>query len=171
MLADRGERVVRLRVTVYPDADLAPWSRRATAVLADLARVLPAEQLRSRVELSVLRRGEAGAARAVTMSDVRCRLATDTASARSTSWARTRSPAGSSGTSTRGGRRTWTAWTGCSHEHARYLRSPYDAEPLDGLDAIRGFWADPTPFEMTATVIAADGPDAVVRVDVRYRGE
>ena len=52
-------------------------------------------------------------------------------------------------------------------EHARYLRSPYD-EPLDGLDAIRGVWADPAVFEMTATVIAADGPDAVVRVFVSY---
>jgi hypothetical protein len=53
-------------------------------------------------------------------------------------------------------------------EDARYLRSPYDAEPLEGLDAIRGFWLDPTPFEMTATVIAADGPNAVVRVLVQY---
>ena len=40
-------------------------------------------------------------------------------------------------------------------EDARYLRSPYDPEPLEGLDAIRGFWADPTPFTMTAAVIAA----------------
>ncbi|WP_034620670.1 nuclear transport factor 2 family protein [Cellulomonas sp. URHE0023] len=53
-------------------------------------------------------------------------------------------------------------------QDARYLRSPYDAEPLEGLDAIRGFWLDPTPFEMTATVIAADGPNAVVRVLVQY---
>ncbi|WP_028049452.1 nuclear transport factor 2 family protein [Cellulomonas sp. URHD0024] len=56
-------------------------------------------------------------------------------------------------------------------EHARYLRSPYDPEPLEGLDAIAGFWADPTPFEMTATVIAADGPNAVVRVLVQYTGD
>ena len=56
-------------------------------------------------------------------------------------------------------------------EDARYLRSPYDPEPLEGLDAIRGFWADPTPFTMTAAVVAADGPDAVVRVEVRYGGD
>ena len=56
-------------------------------------------------------------------------------------------------------------------ENARYLRSPYDKEPLEGLEAIRGFWVDPTPFEMTATVIAADGPNAVVRVHVRYTDE
>jgi len=55
-------------------------------------------------------------------------------------------------------------------EDARYLRSPY-AEPLEGLEAIRGFWVDPTPFTMTASVIAADGPDAVVRVDVQYGGD
>ena len=52
-------------------------------------------------------------------------------------------------------------------EHARYLRSPY-AEPLEGLEAIKGFWADPPAFEMTATVLAADGPIGVVRVDVSY---
>lgn len=56
-------------------------------------------------------------------------------------------------------------------ENARYLRSPYDAEPLEGLDAIRGFWLDDTPFEMTATVIAADGANAVVRVHVQYTGD
>ncbi|WP_426593587.1 nuclear transport factor 2 family protein [Cellulomonas sp. McL0617] len=55
-------------------------------------------------------------------------------------------------------------------EHARYMRSPY-AEPLDGLDAIKGFWADPALFEMTATVLAADGPVGVVRVDVSYPEE
>lgn len=54
-------------------------------------------------------------------------------------------------------------------EHARYLRSPY-AEPLDGIDAIRGFWADPAAFEMSATVLAADWPVGVVRVDVSYPG-
>jgi len=56
------------------------------------------------------------------------------------------------------------------HEDARYLRSPY-AEPLEGLAAIREFWVDPTPFEMTAEVVAADGLDAVVRVEVQYGGE
>jgi len=55
-------------------------------------------------------------------------------------------------------------------DDARYLRSPY-AEPLVGLDAIREFWADDTPFTMTATVIAADGADAVVRVEVQYGGD
>jgi len=55
-------------------------------------------------------------------------------------------------------------------EHARYMRSPY-AEPLDGLDAIKGFWVDPEPFDMTATVLAADGAVGVVRVDVSYPDE
>jgi hypothetical protein len=60
VLADRGERVVRLRATVDPDADLATVVATCDRVLADLAHVLPADQLRSRVELSVLRRGEVG---------------------------------------------------------------------------------------------------------------
>jgi hypothetical protein len=60
VLADRGESVVRLRATVDPDADLGGVVAACDRVLADLAHVLPAEQLRSRVELSVLRRGEAG---------------------------------------------------------------------------------------------------------------
>jgi len=60
VLADRGERVVRLRVTVDPDADLGTVVAACDGVLADLAHVLPADQLRSRVELSVLRRGEVG---------------------------------------------------------------------------------------------------------------
>ena len=54
-------------------------------------------------------------------------------------------------------------------EHARYMRSPY-AEPLEGLDAIKGFWADPAEFEMSATVLAADGAVGVVRVDVTLPG-
>ncbi|MBO3086173.1 AtzH-like domain-containing protein [Cellulomonas fengjieae] len=62
-----------------------------------------------------------------------------------------------------------SAVEGLFAEGARYLRSPY-AEPLVGLDAIRGFWVDPTPFTMTASVIAAEGPDAVVRVEVQYGG-
>ena len=60
VLADRGELVVRLRATVDPDADLSAVVAACDGVLADLAHVLPADQLRSRVELSVLRRGEAG---------------------------------------------------------------------------------------------------------------
>jgi hypothetical protein len=60
VLADRGELVVRLRATVDPDSDLDAVVSACDRVLADLAHVLPAEQLRSRVELSVLRRGEVG---------------------------------------------------------------------------------------------------------------
>jgi hypothetical protein len=60
VLADRGELVVRLRATVDPDSDLEAVVAACDGVLADLARVLPADQLRSRVELSVLRRGEVG---------------------------------------------------------------------------------------------------------------
>jgi hypothetical protein len=60
VLADRGELVVRLRATVDPDADLGAVVDACDAVLADLAHVLPADQLRSRVELSVLRRGAVG---------------------------------------------------------------------------------------------------------------
>ena len=56
VLTDRKRLVVRLRVTVYPDADLASVITSCEAVLADLARVLPEEQLTSRVELTVLRR-------------------------------------------------------------------------------------------------------------------
>lgn len=58
ILADRGQLVVRLRATVDPDADLDDVVAACDRVLADLAQVLPADQLRSRVELSVLRRGE-----------------------------------------------------------------------------------------------------------------
>ena len=56
-------------------------------------------------------------------------------------------------------------------DDARYLRSPYDTEPLVGLPAIRGFWSDPTPFEMTAEPEAVQGSRAVVRVEVRYGGQ
>lgn len=54
---------------------------------------------------------------------------------------------------------------------AHYLRSPYDAEPLVGLAAIREFWADPTPFTMAAEPVAVDGAHAVVRVTVQYGGD
>jgi ketosteroid isomerase-like protein len=50
---------------------------------------------------------------------------------------------------------------------ARYLHSPY-AEPMVGHDAIKASWDDPEPFTMTATPVAVDGLDAVVRVEVRY---
>lgn len=57
VVTDRGMQVVRLRATVNPDVDLHAAVGACDRVLADLARVLPADQLRSRVELSVLRRG------------------------------------------------------------------------------------------------------------------
>ena len=57
VLADRGELVVRLRATVDPGSDLDDVVDACDRVLADLAHVLPADRLRSRVELSVLRRG------------------------------------------------------------------------------------------------------------------
>ena len=55
-------------------------------------------------------------------------------------------------------------------EDARYLRSPY-ATPLEGIEAIRGFWTDPTPFTMTAEPVAVDGRTAVVRIEVAYGGD
>ncbi len=55
-------------------------------------------------------------------------------------------------------------------DDVRYLRSPY-ADPLDGIAAVRDFWADPTPFTMDAEVVAVEGVDAVVRVGVRYGGD
>lgn len=56
VLADRGQLVVRLRADVDPYADLATVAESCDAVLADLATVLPPDRLRSRVELSVLKR-------------------------------------------------------------------------------------------------------------------
>ena len=53
--------------------------------------------------------------------------------------------------------------------NARYLRSAYD-EGLTGLDEIRGFWADDTPFTMTSQIVATEGDTAVVRVEVHYCG-
>ena len=55
-------------------------------------------------------------------------------------------------------------------DDVRYLRSPYEP-PLEGLDAVRGFWSDPTPFTLDAEVVAVDGADAVVRAEVRYGGD
>jgi ketosteroid isomerase-like protein len=56
---------------------------------------------------------------------------------------------------------------------ASYLPSPW-ARPVEGLDAIRGFWeaerdgADEA-FSMSSEVVAVDGAVAVVRVAVEYR--
>ena len=55
VLRDRGELVVRLRTTVDPAADLPAVVAACDNVLGELARVLPSERLRSRVEISVLR--------------------------------------------------------------------------------------------------------------------
>ncbi|MCU1431526.1 MAG: nuclear transport factor 2 family protein [Actinotalea sp.] len=55
-------------------------------------------------------------------------------------------------------------------ESARYLRSPYAPEMV-GLEAIRDFWSDPTPFTMTVEPVAVADPDAVVRVEVQYGGD
>jgi ketosteroid isomerase-like protein len=55
-------------------------------------------------------------------------------------------------------------------EDVRYLRSPYEP-PLDGHAAVRDFWPDPTPFTMEVGTAVAEGPDAVVRVLVRYGGD
>ena len=55
---------------------------------------------------------------------------------------------------------------------AIYRTSP-TAEPLRGRDAIARWWAaesDPAErWDLTAEVLALDGPVAVVRLDVRYR--
>ena len=56
ILADRGQLVVRLRAAVDPYADLATVVESCDAVLADLGTVLPTDKLRSRVEISVLKR-------------------------------------------------------------------------------------------------------------------
>jgi len=58
-LSDRGEVVVRLRVSVEPGTDLTCVVATCERVLADLARVLPSDDLRSRVELDVLREPKA----------------------------------------------------------------------------------------------------------------
>lgn len=55
-------------------------------------------------------------------------------------------------------------------DDVQYLRSPYEP-PLDGIGAVREFWPDPTPFTMTAEVVAVEGLDAVVRAEVRYGGD
>ncbi len=50
---------------------------------------------------------------------------------------------------------------------ALYLRSAYD-DGLRGHAAIEEFWPDPTPFTMTADVVAVEPPVAVVRAEVHY---
>ena len=52
---------------------------------------------------------------------------------------------------------------------ARYKSSPYE-DPMVGHAAIRAFWIDDEDdvFTMTASPVAVDGRDAVVRVEVRY---
>lgn len=55
-------------------------------------------------------------------------------------------------------------------DDARYLRSAYD-DGLSGIDEIRGFWDDDTPFTMTSAVLAVDGDTAVVRAEVHYLGD
>ena len=57
-------------------------------------------------------------------------------------------------------------------EDAVYLPSPW-AEPVAGLPAIAAFWAaeragPDEAFTMTSDVVAVDGDDAVVRVEVDY---
>ncbi len=54
---------------------------------------------------------------------------------------------------------------------ARYLQSPY-ATPLDGHSAIQDFWVDEdedgSVFAISASPVAVEGTDAVVRVKVEY---
>ena len=55
---------------------------------------------------------------------------------------------------------------------ATYLQSPYE-QPITGLDAIRRMWEEEREgaddvFTLAADILAADGPVAVVRAEVRY---
>jgi uncharacterized protein (TIGR02246 family) len=54
-------------------------------------------------------------------------------------------------------------------EDARYRTSPY-AESRVGHAAIRDFWLDDegVTFTVRAEPVAVEGPDAVVRLEVRY---
>lgn len=54
-------------------------------------------------------------------------------------------------------------------EHAAYRASPYEASEV-GHGAIKAFWLDDEgeSFTMDAALIAMDGDNAVVRVEVRY---
>lgn len=53
-------------------------------------------------------------------------------------------------------------------EDARYARSPYDDPPRG--HAIEDFWLDDpgTEFTMTSELVAVEGDQAVVRVEVHY---
>jgi ketosteroid isomerase-like protein len=55
---------------------------------------------------------------------------------------------------------------------ASYLHSPYE-QPVTGLAAIRQMWEDGRDgpgeiFTLTTSILAVDGPAAVVRAEVRY---
>jgi ketosteroid isomerase-like protein len=54
-------------------------------------------------------------------------------------------------------------------EDVRYRVSPY-AEPKVGHREIQAFWRDDEGrrFDVTAEPVAVEGPDAVVRLEVRY---
>ena len=54
-------------------------------------------------------------------------------------------------------------------DDARYRPSPYEPDEV-GHEAIRAFWPeeDGVTFELSAEVVAVDGPTAVARVLVRY---
>jgi len=54
-------------------------------------------------------------------------------------------------------------------EDARYRASPYEAS-LVGHEAIKGYWLedDDEVFTVTASPVAVEGRDAVVRLEVRY---
>ena len=52
-------------------------------------------------------------------------------------------------------------------DDAVYLRGAYDTG-MHGRAAIEEQWLDPTPFTMTADVVAVDPPTAVVRAEVHY---
>jgi ketosteroid isomerase-like protein len=55
---------------------------------------------------------------------------------------------------------------------ATYLQSPYE-QPIAGLDAIKRMWEEepdgPTEvFTIATSIVALDGPTAVVQAEVRY---
>src|SRR3954447_422299 len=51
----------------------------------------------------------------------------------------------------------------------RYRRSPYEASNL-GHAGVQAFWADDRdrPFTVVAEPVAVEGPNALVRLEVRY---
>ncbi len=56
-------------------------------------------------------------------------------------------------------------------DDARYRTSPYE-EPMVGHAEIQAFWLEDEgrTFTVTAEPVAVEGRDAVVRLEVRYRG-